>query len=317
MDKFAFSLYIIYVADLQLWLKYVHVTTYADDTCTSVSHRLLSKVKMMLEEDAKNVLRFMASNGLVANASKTALIFLNLKHIRKNEQGDLIDDISVRIGDTEVLQESSTKLLGIKLDHDQKWNSQITSLVSALNSRLYLIKRLSNSIEMKRLKKIADSLYMSKIRYGIQLYGRVRTTAVETEQKLIGSIQVAQNKLARFLNGNKLTDKIPTSQIYKELNLQSVNQINAQIKLLDVWKAHQFDRHPTKYPRRNDTNPEQRTRSAVTNKLDEAVGGKIITTTCINDAAKLWNGAPDTIKNCVSIYSVKKCIKAYTSTLPL
>ena len=51
--------------------------------------------------------------------------------------------------------------------------------------------------------------------------------------------------------------------------------------------------------------------------LDEAVGGKIITTTCINDAAKLWNGAPDTIKNCVSIYSVKKCIKAYTSTLPL
>ena len=73
----------------------------------------------------------------------------------------------------------------------------------------------------------------------------------------------------------------------------------------------------TKYPRRNDTNPEQRTRSAVTNKLDEAVGGKIITTTCINDAAKLWNGAPDSIKNCVSIYSVKKCIKAYTSTLPL
>ena len=117
MDKFAFSLYIIYVADLQLWLKYVHVTTYADDTCTSVSHRLLSKVKMMLEEDAKNVLRFMASNGLVANASKTALIFLNLKHTRKNEQGDLIDEISVRIGDTEVLQESSTKLLGIKLDH--------------------------------------------------------------------------------------------------------------------------------------------------------------------------------------------------------
>ena len=128
---------------------------------------------MMLEEDAKNVLRFMASNGLVANASKTALIFLNLKHTRKNEQGDLIDEISARIGDTEVLQESSTKLLGIKLDHDQKWNSQITSLVSALNSRLYLIKRLSNSIEMKRLKKIADSLYMSKIRYGIQLYGRV------------------------------------------------------------------------------------------------------------------------------------------------
>jgi hypothetical protein len=36
-------LYIIYVADIQLWLKYVKATTYADDTSTSVNHNLLSK----------------------------------------------------------------------------------------------------------------------------------------------------------------------------------------------------------------------------------------------------------------------------------
>ena len=72
-------LYIIYVADLQLWLKYAMITTYADDTSSSVSHKLLSKVKSMLEEDALNVLKFMVSNGLVANASKTAFLLLNLK----------------------------------------------------------------------------------------------------------------------------------------------------------------------------------------------------------------------------------------------
>ena len=69
-------LYIIHVADLQLWLKFVKATTYADDTSTSVSHKLLSRVKQMLEEDALNMLKFMASNSLVANASKTALIFI-------------------------------------------------------------------------------------------------------------------------------------------------------------------------------------------------------------------------------------------------
>ena len=46
---------------------------------TSISHKLLSRVIEMLEEDALNVLKFMASNGLVANASKTALMFLNVK----------------------------------------------------------------------------------------------------------------------------------------------------------------------------------------------------------------------------------------------
>ena len=79
--------------------------------------------------------------------------------------------------------------------------------------------------------------------------GNVRTKTVESEQKLLGSIQVAQNKLARFLNGNKLMDKIPTSQIFKDLNLQSVNQINAQIKLLDVWKSLQSEYHPMKWAR--------------------------------------------------------------------
>ena len=99
--------------------------------------------------------------------------------------------------------------------------------------------------------------------------------------------------------------------------MQSVNQINAQIKLLDVWKAHQSERHPTKYTRRNDSNQELRTRSAATNKLNEARGGKILNSTCINDAAKLWNNAPESITNCSSLYSIKKHIKAYTATLPI
>ena len=63
-------LYIIYVADLQMWLKHCKVTTYADNTKTCVSHRILAKVIQMLEEDAKSVLEYMASNGFVANPKK-------------------------------------------------------------------------------------------------------------------------------------------------------------------------------------------------------------------------------------------------------
>ena len=141
---------------------------------------------------------------------------------------------------------------GIMLDDNQKWHTQITNSIASLSSRLYLIKRLSNSISKNRLKKIADSLYTSKIRYGVQLYGNVRMSNEDPEQKLIGSIQVAQNKLARFLNGNKLSDKIPTKTIFKELNILSVNQINAQIKLLEIWKSFQSETYPMKWARRND-----------------------------------------------------------------
>ena len=117
----------------------------------------------MLEEDALNVLRFMASNGLVANPSKTALLFLNNKNTTNEE-------ISLKIGDTTVKQVSSAKLLGVVMDDDQSWTSQITGaggMISSMNSRLFIIKRLSASISKDRLRRIVDSLYTSKVRYGL------------------------------------------------------------------------------------------------------------------------------------------------------
>ena len=72
-------LFIIFVADLDLWLSYSKISSYADDTKTSVSGRILKAIIRKMESDALMVLKFMASNGLVANPKKTTLLFLNLK----------------------------------------------------------------------------------------------------------------------------------------------------------------------------------------------------------------------------------------------
>ena len=49
--------------------------------------------------------------------------------------------------------------------------------------------------------KVADSLYTSKIRYGIQLMGKVRTETEDPKNHLLKKIQVTQNKFARFMAG--------------------------------------------------------------------------------------------------------------------
>ena len=51
----------------------------------------------------------MASNGLAANASKTALLFLNIN-------SDESRPISIKVGSKIVTQESNSKLLGITID---------------------------------------------------------------------------------------------------------------------------------------------------------------------------------------------------------
>ena len=91
-----------------------------------------------LEEDAKNILQFMASNGLVANPSKTEYMVINSRN-----KGETTNKI--KVGPAEIEQVSSAKLLGITMDEDQKWTSHFwgkKGLLQALNQRLFAIGRI-------------------------------------------------------------------------------------------------------------------------------------------------------------------------------
>ena len=70
-----------------------------------------------LEEDAANILPFMASNGLVANPSKTEFMLLNKNNKEKTTSGQ------TRLGSAEIEEVQNTKLLGIMMDNDQKRKS--------------------------------------------------------------------------------------------------------------------------------------------------------------------------------------------------
>ena len=88
------------------------------------------------------------------------------------------------------------------IDESQKWKTQISGIwcvLSALIQRLYLINRLKNQVSKPQLRKIADSIWTSKMRYGLQLYGEVR---INVEAKLtleLEKLQIAQNNLLRSL----------------------------------------------------------------------------------------------------------------------
>ena len=87
--------------------------------------------------------------------------------------------IKIKIGDSFIKQEKSAKLLGVKIEENQSWNEQINGkggVISSLNQRLFLIKRLKQQINTKQQKKVANSIWTSKLRYGLQLYAKVRTS---------------------------------------------------------------------------------------------------------------------------------------------
>jgi hypothetical protein len=157
---------------------------------TSVSGKSLTEIISNLEEDATMVLKFMASNGLVANASKTTFLFIGQSPIKNQE---------LRIGTSTVKQEYRAKLLGMHLNDDLQWKEHTNKTISALESRLFLIMRLKNKISQISLKRIADSFFNSKLRHGVHLCGKVRLNESNPRQSTLDELKKVQNKLFRAL----------------------------------------------------------------------------------------------------------------------
>ena len=92
----------------------------------------------------------------------------------------------------------------MKIDNDQKWTNHFWGkggLLQALNHRLFVIRRIANHIPKDKLKTVASSIWMSKLRYGLQLTHKVRMTEEDTKTKDIKAVQIVQNKLLRLLDG--------------------------------------------------------------------------------------------------------------------
>ena len=106
--------------------------------------------------------------------------------------------------------------------------------------------RLKNKLDGKSFRRIADSLFNSKLRYGIHLCGKIWTQDSDARYGLLDDLQKTQNKLFRLLNNTQICDKINTVTIANNLKMISVNQINAQIKLTEMWKASNMKNYPIK-----------------------------------------------------------------------
>ena len=65
------------------------------------------------------------------------------------------------------------------MDNDQKWTSHFwgeNGLLTALNQRLFAIKRIANHIPKGKVKHVVNSIWMSIMRYSLQLTHKTRLT---------------------------------------------------------------------------------------------------------------------------------------------
>ena len=294
-------IFIIYGADFDLWMKHASAFAYADDTSTSVADKDFETIKQKLQEDAENVLQFMASNGLVANPSKTVFMILG----DRSAHGQKHMNETVKVGNEDIKASKKTKLLGIDIDNNQKWNTHIHRVVGALDRRLFQIRRMAEQISEKGLKKITDSLWNSKLRYGLQLCAEVRTSENQSKNTELLKLQKAQNRMLRVLTKTRRLDRKRITEMLKETDSLSVNQTSAQIKMMEMWKATRDSKYPIQVEVIREQKTGTSTRGNQSIRIKETGRTKLVIQSFVGDAARLWNKAPEEIKGKKTISSAK------------
>ena len=304
-------IFTLYTADMELWLKTSTLFNFADDTTTDNKSKCIIEIKNRLEEDANNVLHFMASNGLVANKAKTEFMVLNEK-----VKSSLTE---IKVGDTMIQRTDHTKLLGIQIEESQEWNIHIKSLKSSLNQRLFVIRRVARQIPKEKVMTIVHSLWVSKLRYGLQLCTRVRQSEQDVTPASLKSLQLTQNRMLRAINNTRVKDKISVKSMLEKFDLLSVNQLAAQIKLQEVWKSINVEGYALTLDPYNSHLPSSghELRQKNNRIFNDTARLQIAEFSFNIDAAKLWNSAPIEITQIKSLSVAKKAIRAYAKSLPV
>ena len=125
--------------------------------------------------------------------------------------------------------------------------------------------------------------------------------------------------LCSFNDRVSLKEHVTSKSLLLKYNLPSVNQLAAEIKITEAWKAHNITNYPYKLelnnPDRNDGG--RIVRTTTTKMWNDASKSKAASISMSRDCAKLWNTAPTNIINAPNLYGAKRLIKAYCRTLEI
>ena len=213
-------------------------------------------------------------------------------------------------------------LFDICIDDKQNWKEQVSGpngLINALNHRTFTIRRLRNQIPKKEVIKVVNSLWMSKLRYGLQFCSQVRTKRDDPTNQNMKAIQVAQNKMLRMVEGISLKEHVTADSLLQKYKLPSANQLAGQIKLTEAWKSINIKNYPFKMEA-NNMLPNQTDRILRPGSIklwNDNAKTKMGTESFSIDTAKLWNNCPVEIKTAKSLGIAKKSIKHYCASFEL
>ena len=147
-------LFNICINDLLLFIQNSDICNYADDTTIYSCDKNVDNITHKLENDV--VLQWFADNFMKLNADKCYLLVL----------GQRFDDpVSVKIGNTDVVNSSEEKLLGVHTDSKLSFDRHVSKLCQKASNKLYALAHISPYMNQNKLRYLMKPFITSQFQY--------------------------------------------------------------------------------------------------------------------------------------------------------
>ena len=142
----------------------------------------------------------------------------------------------------------------------------------------------------------------------------MRTKIEDPHSSAVKGIKVLFNRMLRILCGTVKQDRVSVKRMLEQLGWLSINQVAAEIRLTEVWKALNLNNGLTDLFEK----VQGSTRAATPNRIQlKGQNSKLKENSFLYPSVKLWNMAPLTIVMTKTESNARKAIRSFAKSLPL
>ena len=154
---------------------------FADDTTLYYLHRDLRVLRCCIENDLSIVMDWFKANSLTLNVQKTNLMLFPPKNKKQHKFEIKLDNVVVKLV-------NETKFLGVIIDNELKWTTNVKSILMKMKRNFVLMCRGKNLLPPHNLKLIYYGHIYSHMSYCISIWGSM------ANDELLSKIRIEQNK---------------------------------------------------------------------------------------------------------------------------
>ena len=165
-------LFLVYINDLHLAIKYSTTRLFADDTSLLIKNKSLKQLKKHLNIDLRNLTRWLKANKISLNANKTELLVF--RHPNK-----IINyDLKLKIDGKRLYPSKYVKYLGILIDSHLNWCFHTDLLSTKLSRSIGMLSKIRHYVSKDTLRMIYFGIFSSQLVYASQIWAQTQNRHV-------------------------------------------------------------------------------------------------------------------------------------------